>query len=73
VNLRVLVAGLLIAMSGGLMQAQVSGDVLGLHNLGPGSKSTTGTPSPISGSRPDPCAIVMHRTLARRWDFGIRS
>ena len=55
-NLRVLVAGLLIAMSGGLMQAQVSGDVLGLHNLGPGSKSTTGTPSPISGSRPDPCA-----------------
>ena len=33
-----------------LSHAQISGDVLGMHSLGPG------TPSPIAGARPDACA-----------------
>ncbi len=35
---------------GAVLQAQVAGDVLGVHDLGPGSKS------PITGARSDSCA-----------------
>ncbi len=49
-RLRTLIAGLTILFSGSLLPAQISGDVLGMHNLGPGSKS------PISGARPDSCS-----------------
>jgi predicted CXXCH cytochrome family protein len=44
-----LLAGLSILLSGTTLSAQIAGDVLGMHNLGPGSKS------PITGARPDPC------------------
>ena len=44
-----LLAGLSILLCGTTLPAQVAGDVLGMHNLGPGSKS------PITGARPDPC------------------
>jgi len=52
VRLRILLAGLTILLTGATLPAQISGssDVLGMHNLGPG------TPSPISGARPDACA-----------------
>ena len=40
---------LVIALSGGTLMAQFTGDVIGTHDLGPGSKS------PITGSRPDFC------------------
>ncbi|MGO9338120.1 MAG: cytochrome c3 family protein [Terracidiphilus sp.] len=39
-----------IVLSGTTLPAQIMGDVMGVHNLGPGSKS------PISGARPDFCA-----------------
>ncbi len=45
-----LLAGLSILFSGTGLMAQITGDVMGVHNLGPGSKS------PITGARPDSCA-----------------
>ncbi|MGB7549552.1 MAG: cytochrome c3 family protein [Terracidiphilus sp.] len=47
---RTLLAGLTILLTGTTLPAQVSGDAMGLHNLGPGSRS------PITGARPDACA-----------------
>src|SRR5271169_3240309 len=38
-----------ILLTGGALFAQVSGDVIGMHDLGPGSKS------PTTGARPDFC------------------
>jgi predicted CXXCH cytochrome family protein len=49
VGARVLSACATILLSGGALFAQVSGDVIGMHDLGPGSKS------PITGARPDFC------------------
>jgi predicted CXXCH cytochrome family protein len=43
-------AGLTILLSGTAVRAQIAGDVMGMHNLGPGSSS------PITGARPDACA-----------------
>ncbi len=40
----------LLLVTGGTLFAQFSGDVIGVHDLGPGSKS------PITGARPDFCA-----------------
>jgi predicted CXXCH cytochrome family protein len=40
----------MILLTGGALFAQMSGDVIGMHDLGPGSKS------PITGARPDFCA-----------------
>ncbi len=45
-----LLAGLTILLSGITLRAQITGDVMGMHNLGPGRKS------PITGARPDSCA-----------------
>jgi predicted CXXCH cytochrome family protein len=45
-----LLAGLMITLMGIPLSAQVSGDVLGMHNLGRGSGS------PITGARPDACS-----------------
>ena len=45
-----LLAGLTILLTGSSLSAQFSGDVLGMHSLGPGSTS------PIKGARPDACA-----------------
>jgi predicted CXXCH cytochrome family protein len=39
----------MMLLAGGILQAQFTGDVIGLHDLGPGSKS------PITGARPDFC------------------
>jgi predicted CXXCH cytochrome family protein len=50
VKLRILLAGLTIMLSGTILPAQITGDVLGMHNLGPGSNS------PITGARPDSCS-----------------
>jgi len=46
---RLLVAGIAFLLSGIGLQAQITGDVLGMHSLGPG------TSSPIRGARPDAC------------------
>jgi len=40
---------LMIVLAGGTLRAQFTGDVIGMHDLGPGSKS------PITGARPDFC------------------
>ena len=48
-RLRLPLWGLVALLSGGLAHAQFTGDVLGMHSLGPGSKS------PISGRRSDTC------------------
>lgn len=45
-----LLAGVLILSFGTPCPAQITGDALGMHNLGPGSTS------PIVGSRPDSCS-----------------
>lgn len=45
-----LVAGLILIFAAAGVHAQVVGDALGVHNLGPGSKS------PVTGARPDSCA-----------------
>jgi predicted CXXCH cytochrome family protein len=50
VRFRFLLAGLAILLTGTILPAQITGDVLGVHNLGPGSSS------PITGARPDSCA-----------------
>jgi predicted CXXCH cytochrome family protein len=47
---RALMPVLLLVLSGAGTQAQITGDALGAHNLGPGSSS------PVTGSRPDACA-----------------
>ena len=47
---RIWLAGLAILLSRTALPAQVASDVLGVHDLGPGSKS------PITGARPDACA-----------------
>lgn len=39
----------MIVLTAGNLLAQVTGDVIGVHNLGPGSKS------PVTGARPDFC------------------
>ncbi|MGB6688194.1 MAG: cytochrome c3 family protein [Terracidiphilus sp.] len=49
-KLRILLAGLTILLTGITLSAQIPGDVMGVHNLGPGSSS------PITGARPDSCA-----------------
>jgi predicted CXXCH cytochrome family protein len=46
---RVVSACATILLASGTLLAQVSGDVIGMHDLGPGSKS------PITGARPDFC------------------
>jgi predicted CXXCH cytochrome family protein len=46
----ILLAGLSILLTASTVRAQVSADVMGVHNLGPGSQS------PITGARPDACA-----------------
>ena len=48
-RVRYLVAGLIVLLCGGKLHAQITGDVLGMHALGPGTKS------PVSGVRPDAC------------------
>ena len=49
-KLKILLAGLAILLTATTLPAQITGDVMGVHNLGPGSKS------PIVGSRPDSCS-----------------
>lgn len=49
-RIKLLPVWLTIVLSGGYLFAQVSGDVIGVHNLGRGSKS------PITGARPDFCS-----------------
>jgi len=49
VRLKVLLVCLMILLTGGTLLAQFSGDVIGMHDLGPGSKS------PLTGARPDFC------------------
>jgi predicted CXXCH cytochrome family protein len=49
VRLRLLLTTLTILLAGVNLRAQMSGDVIGMHNLGPGSNS------PITGTRPDAC------------------
>jgi predicted CXXCH cytochrome family protein len=57
VSLRTLLAGLTMLLTGTTAIAQITGDVMGVHSLGPGSKSPiAGTISPITGARPDACA-----------------
>lgn len=48
-KLRALVAGLLL-IAASTVYAQISTDVMGAHNLGPGGSS------PVAGARPDACA-----------------
>ena len=48
-RLRVL-AGVIILLIAASVRAQVAGDVMGMHNLGPGSKS------PVTGTRTDSCS-----------------
>jgi len=50
VRLGVQLAALSILLGGAALRAQITGDVLGMHNLGPGSTS------PIGGARPDSCS-----------------
>lgn len=47
---RILLAALTMILIGRPLAAQVTGDVLGMHSLAPGSTS------PITGARPDACA-----------------
>jgi len=50
VRFRLLLAAITIFLIGSSLTAQVTGDVLGVHSLTPGSSS------PITGARPDACA-----------------
>jgi len=50
VKLRLLLTGLTILLAGTTLRAQISGDAIGVHNLGPGGGS------PRYGARPDFCA-----------------
>ncbi|HEY3628864.1 MAG TPA: cytochrome c3 family protein [Terracidiphilus sp.] len=47
---RRVLAGLTILLIAATVRAQVAGDVMGMHNLGPGTKS------PVSGARTDSCS-----------------
>lgn len=49
-KLGILPACLVLLFTGGALRAQISGDVIGMHDLGPGSRS------PITGARTDFCA-----------------
>ena len=49
-RLRVLLAGLIVLLAATMSRAQVGSDVMGMHNLGPGSKS------PVTGARTDSCS-----------------
>ena len=49
-RLRGLLVALMVMLSATALKAQITGDTLGVHNLGPGS------PSPITGARGDACA-----------------
>ena len=49
-RLRVLLAGLIILLIAAMSRAQAGSDVMGMHNLGPGSKS------PVTGARTDSCS-----------------
>ncbi|MGA9584423.1 MAG: cytochrome c3 family protein, partial [Terracidiphilus sp.] len=49
-RIRFLVTALTILLTGAAANAQIVGDALGVHSLGPGSKS------PVTGARPDSCA-----------------
>ena len=59
-RLRILSAGLSIFLIGAALRAQITGDVIGIHDLGAGSDS------PITGARPDSCAYchAAHSGLA---------
>jgi predicted CXXCH cytochrome family protein len=50
VSTRFILAALTILLTATTVPAQIVGDALGVHNLGPGG------PSPLTGSRPDSCA-----------------
>jgi len=50
VRVRAAITGLAIVLWGAAVHGQVSGDAMGMHSLGPGSRS------PVSGARPDACA-----------------
>jgi predicted CXXCH cytochrome family protein len=50
VKIRVALAGSILFLAGISLHAQFTGDVMGVHNLGPGTKS------PVKGARPDACA-----------------
>ena len=50
VKRRILLASLTVLLSPAIARAQVPGDVMGMHNLGPGSKS------PVTGARTDSCS-----------------
>ena len=53
----VLIVGLAIALCGSGLRAQVTRDVIGVHNLGPGGQNPiTGQNSPTSGTMPGSCA-----------------
>ena len=47
---RFLIAGLMILLGGTTLHGQLTGDAMGVHNLGPGGGS------PVTGARPDACA-----------------
>jgi predicted CXXCH cytochrome family protein len=49
VRLRYALACLTVVLMAGAAHAQINGDVIGVHDLGPGSKS------PVTGARPDFC------------------
>jgi predicted CXXCH cytochrome family protein len=61
---RLLLALLTLPLIATPLAAQVTGDVLGMHNLGPGGNS------PISGARPDACAYchAPHSGSAGLWN-----
>lgn len=47
---RCFIASLIILLGATALHAQIAGDAMGVHNLGPGSTS------PVTGARPDACA-----------------
>ena len=49
-SLRIPLAVLTLLLAGSSVHAQIPGEVLGMHNLGPGGNS------PVQGARPDSCA-----------------
>jgi predicted CXXCH cytochrome family protein len=50
VKVRLLLAASAFLVIAPFLSAQITGDALGVHSLGPGSQS------PVTGARPDPCA-----------------
>jgi len=49
VRIKVILSGLTVLLAAATLHAQFTGDVIGVHNLGPGSGS------PVTGARPDFC------------------